>query len=383
MNHYDKAKKTTLAIVIMTLIAAMLMQGCKGEITDNSSETQPSSIEYEQLKIDIDNENHCFVIKKDDSNIEMKGMILTYDHPDTANVYKIVPYDEEPEIYYNPIKEWQRVEFQPLTILNGFPVHYLDGTFGDARLSRSERKGVIDSLTRINAPDFGRMEKIKTSCPNAVFSDYVIRYTYPATDTDLYELTTFDLIRKTEVTVDFIKEKPIDYYVIRRSVGGITVGTPSNIYTHYEKYDDKKKEETLIFNEEWKFLYDGKDLYEIHTNDKATEKNIKVYQSDLPVLPVEQAFKKAAPSINRILSDSQKETWIYAAELVYLTVQLTDVSNIDYNNANYIPRSRNEGYWYPFWVIYTHSNFMSVGADEADHRPLLVNAITGEVILCN
>ena len=98
MINRHKAKKTALAIVIMTLIAAMLMQGCKGEITDNSSETQPSSIEYEQLKIDIDNENHCFVIKKDDSNIEMKGMILTYDHPDTANVYKIVPYDEEPEV---------------------------------------------------------------------------------------------------------------------------------------------------------------------------------------------------------------------------------------------------------------------------------------------
>lgn len=210
-----------------------------------------------------------------------------------------------------------------------------------------------------------------------------MRYTYPVTSSDLYDIRTFDSVRKKEVTADIIKERPFDYYVIRRTFDGIIVGTPENLYTHYAKCDAVKKEETFISSGDWNMFYDGTDIYEVHENNKATVNDIEVYQSNQPILSIEQALKKAAPTLYRFISDSEKETRIYAVELVYLTVQVSDMSNVDYYNDDYIPRNNDVAYLYPYWVVYIHSDYMSVGVDEADHRPLLINAITGEEIVCN
>lgn len=382
MIPYDKAKRA-IVIIFLTALGTALIQGCSVKEIDNSTSNQPTEVEFEKLKVEIDNDNHSFILKSDELNKEMKGMILTYEHPDTANIYRIVPYDEEPSLFYNPIKDWQRVWFQALPILNGQTNISLDGTVGNERLSRLERKSVIDSMTKLDATDFKQLELIKTAYPNASFGNYVLRYTYPAITSDLYELRTFDLVRKKEVNADVIKERSFDYYVIRRSIDGITVGTAENLDLHYVKYDADTKEETFVSSEAWKMFYDGTDVYEVHNNDKAAVNDIKIYKNDLPVLPIEQALKKATPTIYRLLSDSGKETRIYAIELVYLTVQVSDMSNVDYYNDEYIPRNTDEAYLYPYWVVYIHSNYITVGVDEADHRPLLINAITGEVIVCN
>ena len=382
MNHYDKAKKT-ISIIFLIVVGTVLLQSCSVKNVDNSATTQPAEVEFEKLKVEIDKDNNLFILKSEELNQEFKGMILTYDYPNTANVYKIVPYSGESVLFYNPIKDWQRVWFQALPILNGQTNIALDGTVGKDRLSRLERKSVIESLTRVDVADFKHFEIIKTAYPNVTFGNYVLRYTYPVTSSDLYDIRTFDLIRKKEVTADIIKERPFDYYVIRRTFDGIIVGTPENLYTHYDKYDAVKKEETYISSENWNMYYDGTDIYEVHDNDKATVNDIEVYQSDQPILSLEQALKKAAPTLYRFISDSEKETKIYAVELVYLTVQVSDMSNVDYYNVEYIPRNNDVAYLYPYWVVYIHSDYMSMGFDEADHRPLLINAITGEVIVCN
>lgn len=382
MNHYDKAKKT-ISIIFLMVVGAVLLQSCSVKNVDNSATTQPAEVEFEKLKVEIDKDNHLFILKSEELNQEFKGKILTYDYPNTANVYKIVPYSGESVLFYNPIKDWQRVWFQALPILNGQTNIALDGTVGNDRLSRLERKSVIDSLTRVDAADFKYFEIIKTAYPNVVFGNYVLRYTYPVTSSDLYDIRTFDSVRKKEVNADVIKERSFDYYVIRRSIDGITVGTAENLDLHYVKYDAGTKEETFVSSEAWKMFYDGTDVYEVHNNDKAAVNDIKIYKNDLPVLPIEQALKKATPTIYRLLSDSGKETRIYAIELVYLTVQVSDMSNVDYYNDEYIPRNTDEAYLYPYWVVYIHSNYITVGVDEADHRPLLINAITGEVIVCN
>jgi len=40
-------------------------------------------------------------------------------------------------------------------------------------------------------------------------------------------------------------------------------------------------------------------------------------------------------------------------------------------------------YIYPFWVFYISEDQYVLGEDQAVTKPILVNAITGEVIMCN
>ena len=40
-------------------------------------------------------------------------------------------------------------------------------------------------------------------------------------------------------------------------------------------------------------------------------------------------------------------------------------------------------YIYPFWVFYISEDQYVLGEDQAVTKPILVNAITGEVIVCN
>lgn len=382
-------KTATKVPIIATVICAVLLQGCSSNnINTTSSNSSIETVDYGQLDVDIDQSNHSFSIKCESVNKDLclQGKLLTFDHPKTVDVYKIIPFDEEPELFYNPIKEYKRVWFQALTILMGQAVIYSDGTVGTDRLSRDERNSVIKSMERVDSSDIKQMEIIKAALPNATFSDYALRYTYPAIKSDLYQISTFDKKLKRETLADTIKDRSFDYYVIRRSINGIVVGMPYNIDTRYVNYNKVKKEETSIYSEDWKMFYDGVNIYEVHTNDKATEKDIEIYLKDQPVLTFEQAMSKASPTITQMLTDSAKgikDTHIYAAELVYLTVQVSDMRNVDYyNDYNRVPASY-DAYLYPFWAIYILSNQTAAGEDIADHRPLLVNAVTGEVLICN
>ncbi len=373
---YQKTIINTLKILIIIVsIGVIVLCGCSGNVDFDESAVPPSSVfDYGLLTVEVNLDNHVFVMRYKETYYE--GVILTYDYPQFANVYKIIPFDEEPTVFFNPIKEWRRVWFQALGLLTGAQRKYNDITNKYEQLSRYERNSVVESMTRQNISDLEQMKIIKSAYPSAVFDDYILKSTYPAIERNLYDIQSFDVLQKESVVIDTINNRSFDYYVIRRSLNGILVGTPSNIDLHYVDNDDAGLTKISIYSEEWKMFYDGLNIYEVHNNNNVTEQNIENYINDQPVLSFEQALSEAAPTITNILSDSiisGKETKIYAAELVYLTIQESDINNHD----NY------DAYLYPFWVIYIHTNYMSAGVDCAYRKPVLVNAITGEVVICN
>lgn len=400
MKHFDKAKRT---IVIMVVLCALIAQGCSDNNSANqslagiplsggSTETTESSAEnsaitgndYEQLRIETDQDNHSFAIKyiKAGKDYQLDGRMLTYEYPETANVYRIIPSYEDKNVQFNPVEGWTDCWFQAYCSLTCIIGHNSE-TGTDEVLSRAERNSVNDSMVRLDNADYKQMAKIRSAFPEAVFGDYTLRFTYPPTNTDLYEINYINPYNRRDNILDTIKGRPFDYYVTRRVIDGITVGLPANADASYLRYDNENNQTTTIENEEWIEFYDGKDIYEVHCY-RANEKDTEVYLKSKPVISVEQAFDKAKPIIIDRLSEN-KETHIYAAELVYLVVTVYDMSNEIFSDEK-TTSDTYETYLYPFWVFYMHSNYKAMGFDSADRDPVIVNAITGESIdpcVCN
>lgn len=361
----------------------ILIDGNSSVALSNSESTNVSSADMGEIYVDINQSTHSFEIRYEttDKEILSEGNILTQGCPKTANVYRIMPFDEDYDTLYNPFENWDHVWFQSRALVMGNTL-YNDDKTEQYQLSRSDRNSYIHSVTRVAASDLEQMKTIEAAFPKATFADYVLKSTFPAVNNDIYKVTSFDIALNKTITVETIKERPINYYIVRRSVDGITVGLPFYVDMFYSVYNDEKRIETRILNEDYNVFYDGTDLYEVHTNDKATEKDIELYQEKQPIISFEQAIDNASPTISKILSDAVnngKDTHIYAAELVYLTIQISDMSNVDYYN-DHITRESYEAYMYPFWVVYVHSNYMCFGEDVADCKPVLINAITGEVV---
>ena len=394
MNHFDKVKRTAVVIAIS---GALITQGCSDSNSANQSlkgiplfggntETTESSAvnsvvssdDYEQMRIETDQENHSFVIKytKNRKEHQLDGKLLTYDCPETANVYKIIPSYETDDITYNPVEGWKDCFFQAYGSLACIVGHNAE-TGAEEVLSRDERNSVNESMVRLDNADYEQMAKIRSAFPDAVFGDYTVRFTYPPTNTDLYEINYINPTNRKDNILDTIRGRSFDYYITRCVIDGITVGLPENVEDSYLHYDNAKKQTTTIKNEDYIEFYDGKDIYEVHCctdNQKDTE----VYMKNKPVLSIEQAFDKAKQIMINRLSEN-KESHIYAAELVYLTVTVYDMSNVKYGPQKVISDDY-ETYLYPFWVFYMHSDYKALGFDSADREPVLVNAITGETI---
>ena len=228
----------------------------------------------------------------------MKGVILTYSCPDTANVYK-VDFRDDPQtsFIYNQIKDWKVALFQCSTLMMGL-TQEKNNVKGKDNLNRKERKSVINSLTRIETSDFKQMELIKAGYPDAEYDDYVLRFTFPATKKDLYEITHFDLKLNHSVVLDDVKERPLYYYAVRRSIDGIPVGIPTIVDFFCQKYNDQTKILTFAGNDGWKHFYDGESVYEILYTGNFTAKNIEVEQKDKPVLSFEKAFNTELKQLN-------------------------------------------------------------------------------------
>ena len=387
----------------MVVLCALIAQGCSDNNSANqslagiplsggSTETTESSAEnsaitgndYEQLRIETDQDNHSFAIKyiKAGKDYQLDGRMLTYEYPETANVYRIIPSYEDKNVQFNPVEGWTDCWFQAYCSLTCIIGHNSE-TGTDEVLSRAERNSVNDSMVRLDNADYKQMAKIRSAFPEAVFGDYTLRFTYPPTNTDLYEINYINPYNRRDNILDTIKGRPFDYYVTRRVIDGITVGLPANADASYLRYDNENNQTTTIENEEWIEFYDGKDIYEVHCY-RANEKDTEVYLKSKPVISVEQAFDKAKPIIIDRLSEN-KETHIYAAELVYLVVTVYDMSNEIFSDEK-TTSDTYETYLYPFWVFYMHSNYKAMGFDSADRDPVIVNAITGESIdpcVCN
>ena len=387
----------------MVVLCALIAQGCSDNNSANqslagiplsggSTETTESSAEnsaitgndYEQLRIETDQDNHSFAIKyiKAGKDYQLDGRMLTYEYPETANVYRIIPSYEDKNVQFTPVEGWTDCWFQAYCSLTCIIGHNSE-TGTDEVLSRAERNSVNDSMVRLDNADYKQMAKIRSAFPEAVFGDYTLRFTYPPTNTDLYEINYINPYNRRDNILDTIKGRPFDYYVTRRVIDGITVGLPANADASYLRYDNENNQTTTIENEEWIEFYDGKDIYEVHCY-RANEKDTEVYLKSKPVISVEQAFDKAKPIIIDRLSEN-KETHIYAAELVYLVVTVYDMSNEIFSDEK-TTSDTYETYLYPFWVFYMHSNYKAMGFDSADRDPVIVNAITGESIdpcVCN
>ena len=183
---FQKRKRLSAVSIMLTMIGSMLLNGCSGEINNSSSVEQSSAPSANSgMYIEIDQENHSFVIKSDKLKTETTGVILTYSCPDTANVYK-VDYRDDPQtsFIYNQIKDWKVALFQCSTLMTG-STQTKNNVEGKDSLNRKERKSVINSLTRIDTSDFKQMELIKAGYPDAEYDDYVLRFTFPATKTIL------------------------------------------------------------------------------------------------------------------------------------------------------------------------------------------------------
>ena len=394
MKHFDKAKRT---IVIMVVLCALIAQGCfdnnsanqslagiplsGGNTVTTESSAENSAIsgtDYEQLRIETDQDNHSFAIKyiKAGKEYQLDGKLLTYGYPETANVYRIIPSYEDRNVQFNPVEGWTDCLFQAYSSLTCIIGHNSE-TGTEEVLSKAERNSVNDSMVRLDNADYKQMAKIRSAFPEAVFGDYTLRFTYPPTNTDLYEIDYDNPSNRRDYILDTIKGRPFDYYVTRRVIEGIIVGLPANADFFCLRYDKAMKQTTTIESEEWIEFYDGKDIYEVHCY-RANEKDTEVYLKSKPVMSVEQAFDKAKPIIIERLSEN-KETHIYAAELVYLVVTVYDMSNEIFSDEK-TTSDTYETYLYPFWVFYMHSNYKAMGSDSADRDPVIVNAITGEAI---
>ena len=394
MKHFDKAKRT---IVIMAVLCALIAQGCSDNNSANQSlagiplsggntETTESSddnsaisgTEYEQLRIETDQDNHSFAIKyiKAGKEYQLDGKLLTYGYPETANVYRIIPSYEDKNVQFNPVEGWTDCFFQAYSSLT-CKIGHNSETGTEQVLSKAERNSVNDSMVRLDNADYKQMSKIRSAFPEAVFGDYTLRFTYPPTNTDLYEINYINRQNRRDNILDTIKGRSFDYYVTRRVIDGITVGLPANADFFCLRYDKVMKQTTTIESEEWIEFYDGRDIYEVHCYT-ANEKDTEVYLKSKPVMSVEQAFDKAKPIIIERLSEN-KETHIYAVELVYLVVTVYDMSNEIFSDEK-TTSDTYETYLYPFWVFYMHSNYSFLGSASADRDPVIVNAITGEAI---
>lgn len=387
MMNFNKIKKIAITTI---LVGSLFMQGCTGSAGDNAPTDQSNSnIDNGKINIEIDQANHVFVITSNElgEDFRQEGKILTYSYPETANVYRITPFDNyQSSALYNPIKEWKSASFQVWALTEGQNV-YKNNVEGEDSLCRTERIGLINSLMRIDTKEFKQMNVIKSGYSDAVFGDYVVKYTFPATKKDLYEVTHFDLKLNYNVVLEDVKDRPLDFFIIRRSIDGITVGLPSNaIEPFYEKYDAKSKIMKYIYSEEGKIFYDGESVYEVHNNSDAKPDDLEIFLKDQPVLSLEKALNKVAPNIYNSLSYSARtggDTHFYAVELVYLTIGTSDCSNGDYENASMYTIDYDNACIYPFWVIYILDNIVVASHDVAQIQPILVNAITGEVIVCD
>ncbi len=365
-------KRTILPIVITAIIGGMLLQGCSGNVKESNSSSQGVKIvDYSYFSLEIDYANHTFAIMSDEISKDKtwEGKILTYDCPKKANVYKAEPWENSNVPFHNPIKDWHLIMFESEVLLKGGSV-INNVASGEQQLSRAERIEVVNSLTRINTSDLKQFNTIKSGYPNVTFSDYILRFTYPPVNSDIYELTEFDVMRNVDTVLDHVKDRQINYFVIRRSIDGIPVGVPELVESDYDVYDKNDNYVRLIASEEYKMFYDGQSIYEVHNNAKATEKTIQVYLKDRNILSLEDAVGKVAVHISDLLSDSVRsgnETYIYAIELVY-------ISDVQFDKDH-----KYDGCLYPFWVVYVHNNYMCAGEDISDSYSLLVNAVTGEV----
>ena len=381
----------------MVVLCALIAQGCfdnnsanqslagiplsgGNTVTTESSAENPaiSGTEYEQLRIETDQDNHSFAIKyiKAGKEYQLDGKLLTYGYPETANVYRIIPSYEDRNVQFNPVEGWTDCLFQAYSSLTCLIGHNSE-TGTEEVLSKAERNSVNDSMVRLDNADYKQMAKIRSAFPEAVFGDYTLRFTYPPTNTDLYEIDYDNPSNRRDYILDTIKGRPFDYYVTRRVIDGIIVGLPANADLFCLRYDKAMKQTTVIDNEQYIQFYDCEDIYEVHCY-RANEKDTEVYLKSKPVMSVEQAFDKAKPIIIERLSEN-KETHIYAAELVYLVVTVYDMSNEIFSDEK-TTSDTYETYLYPFWVFYMHSNYKAMGSDSADRDPVIVNAITGEAI---
>ncbi len=343
-------------------------------VTDISSEGTNES----PLDIVIDNADSSFSICKESEGIVIEGDIFTHDFPITADVYRLGPSEYDWEASYEPIVGWRNVFFQPINLMLALPVFNEDMTEYD-QLSRTEIDSAIDSITLLYDSEVEAIDSIRSGFPELVFDDQIIRMTFPAITSGLYNVKTFDSDSGEETVVDTITDREFDYYGIRQSIDGIPVGIPSWSDCSYRDYDDEAKIETYICSDESRMFYDGTDIYEIHDGEHETES----YLQDQPIISFEEAMTLAAPSFDDLLSDSairEGEVRIYAAELVYLCVQKSDMSNVDYYHDDYIVYENYECYLYPFWIFYVQYNYIDAGMECGDTRPILVNAITGDVI---
>ena len=62
MIPYDKAKRA-IVIIFLTALGTALIQGCSVKEIDNSTSNQPTEVEFEKLKVEIDNDNHSLYSK--------------------------------------------------------------------------------------------------------------------------------------------------------------------------------------------------------------------------------------------------------------------------------------------------------------------------------
>ena len=281
MKHFDKAKRT---VVIMVVLCALIAQGCfdnnsanqslagiplSGKNTESTESSAADSAmpgdDYEQLRIETDKDNHLFVIKytKAGKEHQLEGKLLTYDYPDTANVYRIIPSYEDKSILYNPVEGWTDCWFQAYSSLTCIIGHNSE-TDTDEVLSRVERNSVNDSMVRLDNADYKQMAKIRSAFPEAVFGDYTLRFTYPPTNTDLYGINYINPQNRRDNILDTIKGRSFDYYITRRVIDGITVGLPANADFFCLRYDKAMKQTTIIYNEQYIEFYDGKDHYEVY-----------------------------------------------------------------------------------------------------------------------
>ena len=373
-------------LVLTAMICALLLQGCSaGTGGESGSSVTLSTISLNNDASEVTSAIVTFAAAEESTkatenvsdDIEvLDEILLTHNIPQTANVYRVISRDKEIMPCDNPVSSMQMVEFQSFPLMRGDKV-YNDDFTESSQLSHENLSGIVDSYTNLDGSEVEKMGAITDAFPDSVWCDYVIRSTFPAVTSDLYQIVSWDATGDV-IVADTVMERPLDLYVIRPSVDDIPIGAPYDAGVGYGRYDSDEEREFRIVDEQRYMFYDNESIYEVHADCT----NVELYLHEQPILTFEQAIDVAVPTLSELFNESQKNNWetrVYAVELVYLETSESYISNADYYGEGSFTRSSCENYLYPFWVIYTHTNCYVAGTESAYRRSVMVNAVTGEV----
>ena len=327
-----------------------------GETTVNNP-TEQSNLHELEFVYDHSTLHFSGVIPEYDESIVIDGQVLNGYDIETLNVYR--PLWNNSNFEYLNCEEWQNAFLDTLQIVHGDTYSVDVEPWGV-----EEAYEYNQSLQLLSVDSVGVEEKLEALYPDTDFGDYVICRSLPAVTSDLYQIYGLD-DDHNRMIIDVVVNRDIDIYLIRESIDGIPIGVAYDMDCSISVVDNNGNLNEQILSYFPQMYYDGSNIYEIAT---LNEEQYEIVYRDCHIISFEDALATIEPELLSIANDTwfvNNKTYIYAAELVYITDHI-------FSNDDYM--------LYPYWFFYCHINGGEGDLRSMQRRAIVVNAITGELL---